>query len=114
MMRSELGWFDLEENRIGVLTTKLSSDPGNVARLWGNGVSVTSTIILSLVTSILVGFFFCPGFAVVSLLLMPLLFGLLAVAAIALLVMLRLTCAFCKQMTKPFDDEEKEHLTVKQ
>jgi ABC-type multidrug transport system fused ATPase/permease subunit len=56
ILRQEIGWFDLDENNLGVLVTRLSSDVASLKGLTGVTFSLIFNAIGALVTALVISF----------------------------------------------------------
>ncbi len=56
MLRQEIGWFDLDENNLGALVTRLSSDASALKGLTGPTFGAIFNTIGALVTALVISF----------------------------------------------------------
>jgi ATP-binding cassette, subfamily B (MDR/TAP), member 1 len=56
MMRQEIGWFDLDENNLGALITRLSSDAAALKGFTGPTLSAGLTGLGALITALIISF----------------------------------------------------------
>ena len=56
MLRQEIGWFDLDENNLGALVTRLSSDAASLKGLTGPTLAAILTAVGALVTALVISF----------------------------------------------------------
>lgn len=56
MLRQEIGWYDLDENNLGALVTRLSSDAASLKGFTGPTFGALLTAIGALVTALVISF----------------------------------------------------------
>ena len=56
MLRQEIGWFDLDENNLGALVTRLSSDAAALKGLTGPTLGAIFTAAGALITALVISF----------------------------------------------------------
>ena len=56
MLRQETGWFDLDENNIGALVTRLSSDAASLKGFTGPTIGAFLNAIGALITALVISF----------------------------------------------------------
>lgn len=56
MLRQEIGWFDLDENNLGALVTRLSADAAALKGITGPTLSAILTAVGALVTALVISF----------------------------------------------------------
>eukprot|EP01105_Mastigella_eilhardi_P012716 TRINITY_DN2904_c0_g1_i17.p1 TRINITY_DN2904_c0_g1~~TRINITY_DN2904_c0_g1_i17.p1 ORF type:complete len:716 (-),score=141.78 TRINITY_DN2904_c0_g1_i17:1375-3522(-) len=71
VLRQDVGWFDSEENSVGILTTKLAVDPPQVEGAAGVKIAFTAQSAASLIVGLVIGFAGCWQLAFVILAIMP-------------------------------------------
>jgi ATP-binding cassette subfamily B (MDR/TAP) protein 1 len=73
LMRTEVAFFDAEENSVGALAARLSSDTQPLQRVLGGGLGVIGTVLSTLVTSLLIAYLHCVPLAGILTVCMPVL-----------------------------------------
>eukprot|EP00178_Gracilaria_changii_P012994 TRINITY_DN3659_c0_g1_i1.p1 TRINITY_DN3659_c0_g1~~TRINITY_DN3659_c0_g1_i1.p1 ORF type:complete len:1298 (+),score=243.83 TRINITY_DN3659_c0_g1_i1:371-4264(+) len=71
LLRQEIGYFDLQENSLGALTTRLSADAGAVKGLTGDLYGVGVNLIGSLLAGLIIAFVNCWRLTLVVLAIIP-------------------------------------------
>ncbi|KAI0562214.1 ABC transporter type 1 [Gracilaria domingensis] len=71
LLRQEIGYFDMEDNSLGALTTRLSADAGAVKGLTGDLYGVGVNILGSLLAGLLIAFVNCWQLTLVVLAIIP-------------------------------------------
>ncbi len=56
MLRQEIGWFDLDENNLGALVTRLSSDASSLKGFTGATLAAILNAVGALVTALVISF----------------------------------------------------------
>ena len=56
MLRQEIGWFDLDENNLGALVTRLSSDAASLKGFTGPTLTSIFNAIGALITALVISF----------------------------------------------------------
>ena len=56
MLRQEIGWFDLDENNLGALVTRLSSDAASLKGFTGPTLAAILNAVGALVTALVISF----------------------------------------------------------
>ena len=56
MLRQEIGWFDLDDNNLGALVTRLSSDAASLKGLTGPTLGAIFTAAGALITALVISF----------------------------------------------------------
>ena len=56
MLKQEIGWFDLDDNNLGALVTRLSSDAASLKDLTGPILSAIFTAAGALITALVISF----------------------------------------------------------
>ncbi|KAI3388569.1 hypothetical protein SNEBB_005665 [Seison nebaliae] len=74
IMRQEIGWFDRDENRVGILLTRLSSDVTLVQGMTGVRLGIMTQALVCVGGSLIVSFIYGPLLAIVLLLFFPFIF----------------------------------------
>ncbi|XP_028835614.1 multidrug resistance protein 1 [Denticeps clupeoides] len=75
MMRQEIGWFDDNNNAVGVLTTKLATDASLVKGAAGSRMGLATHTICSLTIAVVVAFISCWQLTLLILAMVPFLTG---------------------------------------
>lgn len=71
LLRQEIGYFDLEENSLGALTGRLSSDAGAIKGLTGDLFGVGMNLMGALLSGIIISFIACWRLTLVVLAIIP-------------------------------------------
>ncbi|CAN8072382.1 unnamed protein product [Agarophyton chilense] len=71
LLRQEIGYFDMEENSLGALTTRLSADAGAVKGLTGDLYGVGVNLIGSMLAGLIIAFVNCWHLTLVVLAIIP-------------------------------------------
>ena len=58
-LEKHIGWFDDRKNTPGVLTSVLASDVQSLNGVSSEGLSVMLEVISSIVTGMVIGFYYC-------------------------------------------------------
>ncbi|KAL0985500.1 hypothetical protein UPYG_G00157680 [Umbra pygmaea] len=75
MMRQEIGWFDDNNNAVGVLTTRLATDASLVKGAAGSRLGLLTNCVCALTIAIVVAFIFCWQLTLLILACVPFLVG---------------------------------------
>ncbi|XP_063224733.1 multidrug resistance protein homolog 49-like [Bacillus rossius redtenbacheri] len=75
VLRQEMGWFDDERNRVGVLCARLSGDAASVHGATGTRIGVILQSSATMVIGVVLGLYYSWKMTLVSLVSVPLIFG---------------------------------------
>ncbi|KAJ8004768.1 hypothetical protein DPEC_G00139710 [Dallia pectoralis] len=75
ILRQEIGWFDDNDNAVGVLTTRLASDASLVKGAAGSSLGLLTYCVCTLTVAILLAFIFCWQLTLLILACVPFLIG---------------------------------------
>lgn len=71
LLRQEMGFFDLKENAVGALATRLSTDASQVKGVTGDTLGAVATVTSSLLTGLIIAFVTCWRVALVVMAIVP-------------------------------------------
>lgn len=71
LLRQDIGYFDLKDNSLGALTTRLSSDAGSVKGLTGDLFGIGMNLVGSLLAGLIIAFVNCWQLTLVVLAIIP-------------------------------------------
>lgn len=71
LLRQEIGYFDMKENSLGALTSRLSRDAGAVKGLTGDLLAVGLNVVTSILAGLIISFISCWQLAAVVLAIVP-------------------------------------------